>query len=253
MSCVRFEQVDQILRVGLNRPRFLNAVNSNLLEELQKGLETYYADESIKVVMLYGEGHNFASGADIKELASFDESALRKFHDLRERTFYLLEKYPVPCLAVIEGYALGTGLELALSCDFRIASTEASFGLPSARLGIVESYHYLARLIRAVGPAQAKKIIFTGQRLTADQALRIGLIEETFSSQELFVQVQEIMDKIIVFSRNILYKSKRAIFECSRDPYLKTIEDPSKPMIDSIQGKEFKEGTKAFLDKKGRG
>ena len=250
MPLVSFEKKDFVLTVALNRVSALNAINSALLKELETGLTTHAADPEIRVLMLFGQGGCFASGADIKELAGFDQDGIRKFHDLRERTFALLETFPSPTMAVIERYALGTGLERALSCDFRIAAVDAMFGVPSAKLGIVESYEYISRLVGAVGPYRAKKMLLTGERVDAQAALAVGLIEEVVAAEELFVRAEAIVAAICSNSSYSMRESKKVVEICRRDPGLLGVGDKALPMIRSLQNPDFKEGLAAFLDKR---
>jgi enoyl-CoA hydratase/carnithine racemase len=250
MALVSFEKQDFVLRVALNRVSALNAVNSSLLQELEAGLAVHAADPEIKVLMLFGQGGCFAAGADIKELASLDEAGIRRFHGLRERTFASLEAFPSPTMAVIERYALGTGLELALCCDFRIAAADAILGVPSARLGIVESYEYVSRLVRAVGPHRAKKMLLTGERVDAQTALATGLIEEVVAPEALFARAEAITAAICSNSVYSMRESKQIVETCRRDPNLLRIDDKAAPMIGSVQNPDFKEGVAAFLDKR---
>lgn len=250
MSTVLFKRDNNILRVSLNRISVLNALNSDVLKELESGIKEYITDRNIKALMLFGQGGCFASGADIKELAGFDEEGIRRFHDLRERTFSLIENFPSPTLAVIEKYALGTGLELALCCDFRVAAEDAKLGLPSAKLGIVESYEYITRLVRAVGPFQAKKIILTGERIDAGTAFAIGLVEEITSPDALFDRAESLLSNISNNSNNAMRQSKKAVGVCMRDPNLFYVNDTALTMVESIKTRDFKEGTSAFLEKR---
>jgi enoyl-CoA hydratase/carnithine racemase len=119
----------------------------------------------IKLLILYGRAGTFSVGADIGELSLLDEDGIRNFHHLRESTFHLLEQFPAPTMAVISGYALGTGLELSLCCDFRLAAPDVCLGIPSAGLGIVESYCYLTRLVQAVGPSRSRWMVYAGKKL----------------------------------------------------------------------------------------
>ncbi len=250
MSLVLFERDNNILRVSLNRVSVLNALNSDVLKELESGIKEYITDRNIRALMLFGQGGCFASGADIKELAGFDEEGIRRFHDLRERTFSLIENFPSPTLAVIEKYALGTGLELALCCDFRVAAEDAKLGLPSAKLGIVESYEYITRLVRAVGPFQAKKIILTGERIDAGTAFAIGLVEEITSPDALFDRAESLLSNISNNSNNAMRQSKKAVGVCMRDPNLFYVNDTALTMVESFKTGDFKEGTSAFLEKR---
>jgi enoyl-CoA hydratase/carnithine racemase len=250
MGLVLFERKEDTLRVSLNRTSALNAINSALLRELEQGLKEHEFDPAVKALILFGQGGCFASGADIRELSSLDEEGVRKFHQLRERTFDLLEKYPCPTLAVIEKYALGTGLELALCCDFRIAAQDARLGVPSARLGLVESYEYFARLVRAVGSSWGKKLVFTGDPVDAQTAFQIGLVEELSPPEGIFERADAILSRVLKNSASSIQQTKRVIADCAHDPNLFLVKDPALPMLNSTKSPDFKGGTRAFLDRR---
>ena len=252
MPLVLVEREKEILRVSLNRTSALNAINSVVLQDLEQGLKRYEPDPTLRAVVLSGQGGCFASGADIRELSSLDEEGIRRFHELRERTFALVEKYPCPILAVIEKYALGTGLELALCCDFRIAAEDAKLGVPSARLGLVESYEYFTRLVRAVGPSWAKKMVFTGDPVDAATALRIGLVEELSPPDQIHQRAETLVSKILKNSSPAIRQTKKVIADCARDPNLSLVKHPVFPMVDSTRSPDFKEATRAFLEKRNK-
>ncbi len=250
MSLVVFEKENGILKIALNRESVLNAINSAVLEELQAGLIQAAASLDINALMLFGQGQCFSAGADIGELAALDNAGLRAFHNLREKTFSLLENFPCPTFAVIDKYALGTGLELALCCDFKIAGQDARLGVPSARLAIVESYEYLTRLVRAVGIYQAKKIIFTGEKIDAQTAFTIGLVEEVVPTQQLFKRAALLVEAISNNSIDAMRQCKKAIQLCGQDPNLLSVKDTALPMANSLDTVECKNRLKAFLKKK---
>jgi enoyl-CoA hydratase len=250
MALVLFEKKEDTLRVSLNRTSALNAVNRSSLQALEQGLKEHEFDPAIRALILFGQGGCFASGADIRELSGLDEKGVREFHELRERAFDLLEKYPCPTIAVIQKYALGTGLELALCCDFRVAETGARLGVPSAKLGLVESYEYFTRLVRAVGPSWAKKMVFTGDPVDAETACRIGLVEELSPPERVFERVDILLAKIRNNSSASIRQTKRVIADCARDPNLFLVSDPAFPMADSTKSEDFKEATRAFLEKR---
>lgn len=250
MPLVLFEKDRAILRVSLNRIPALNAINTAVLLDLESGLKVYAADAEIRSLLLFGQGGCFASGADIRELSGLNEEGIRKFHHLRERTFALLENFPCPTIAVIQRYALGTGLELALCCDFRVAAADARLGIPSARLGLVESYEYFTRAVRAVGSAWTKRMVFTGDQVDADTALRIGLVEEVSSPEKIFERTEDLLAKILKNSFSSIRQTKRVIADCARDPNLTLISDPALPLVDSTKTRDFKENTQAFLEKR---
>lgn len=250
MALVLFEKDSDTLRVSLNRASTLNAINSAVLRELEQGLKEHEFDPSLKGLVLFGQGGCFSSGADIRELSGLDEEGVRKFHEFRERTFKLLERYPCPTLAVIEKYALGTGLELALCCDFRVASMDSSLGVPSARLGLVESYEYFARLVRAVGPSWAKKMVFSADPVDAETAFKVGLVEELSPPDQIFLKVESLLSRISEYSLPAMKQTKRVIADCTGGPNPVLVSDPALPLLQSTQSEEFKKRTRAFLGKK---
>ena len=247
---ILFEKRDAVLRVSLNRTAVLNAVNIRVLQEMEIGLRANAGNPDIKVLMLCGRGRCFASGADIEELAGLDETGIRKFHQLRESTFALLENFPSPTVAVIQGYALGTGLELALCCDFRIAAADARLGVPSAKLGIAESYEYISRLVLAVGPFRAKKLLLTGERIDAAAAFHIGLIEEVVPVDDLFNRAETLAADIALNSTQSMVESKKAVAVLVKDPNLLSVQDKAATMVQSMHSADFREGVAAFLEKR---
>lgn len=252
MPLVLFSKKDSTLAVSINRGGVLNAVNSDVLRELRSGLDRFGADSGIRALMLHGQGGCFCAGADIRELSTLDHKGIRRFHGLREKTFALLENFQAPTFAVIEKYALGTGLELALCCDFRIAQKNARLGVPSARLGLVESYEYLTRLVRAVGISQAKKMVFSGERISAETAFSIGLIEEIVANDRLYYRADELAQAMARHSAHAIERSKAVIDECDRDPYLSAVADTAQPMLTSLDTDECRDRLAAFLNKSRR-
>jgi len=250
MGLVYFRADKEILRVSLNRTQALNAINSSVLEDLDQGLKRYETNPGIRSLILFGEGGCFASGADIKELSSLDGEGIRKFHALREKAFSLLENFPCPTIAVIQRYALGTGLELALCCDFRIAAADARLGVPSARLGLVESYEYFSRVVRAVGPSWTKKMVFTGDPVDAEAALRIGLVEEVCPPDQIFERAENILSRILKNSFASIRQTKKVVADCMRDPNLSNTPDTALPLVQSTKTEDFKGATRAFLEKR---
>lgn len=250
MNLVRSNRKERILELRLNRPEKKNAVNTAMLEELANLCERFRRDPEVRVVLLRGEGGSFCAGADLAEVSNSDAAALRQFHDTRERAFALIEDFACPTVAVIEGYALGTGLELALCADFRVASSEDLLGIPSSRLGVVESYLYITRLVRAVGLARANFMVFTGERLSAEEAQRIGLVERVIPRADIEDKIQALALALAGNAAGAISHSKRVLKECAEDPYLHSVSDPARPMIDSRAGEEMREGTQAFLEKR---
>lgn len=250
MSLVRSNLVGQVLTLSLNRAEKKNAVNVALLEELDGHLDRAAADESLRAVIVRGEGGCFCAGADLKALAGFSGDEMRAFHDLREQVLAKLEGLPCPTISAIDGFALGTGLELALSTDIRLAAEGAAVGIPSSALGIVESHLYLARLVRTAGLSRARYLVLTGERLSAAEAQAWGLVERVCPDAELPDRVRRMAEAIAGNAPSAVRASKRILRECDEDPYLRTVADPGAAMAGSAGGAEMSEGTAAFVQKR---
>lgn len=250
MSLIRWDLQGDVLALSLNRAAKKNAVNLEMIEELDKHLDQVVAADSIRVVIVRGQGGCFCAGADLKALAGFSGEAMRAFHDRREQVLAKLEGLPCPTISAIEGFALGTGLELALSTDIRLAGKKAFVGIPSSTLGIVESHLYIARLVRCAGLSRARFLVLTGERLSAADAKEWGLVERVYPDGELMDQAHRLAEVIAANAPASVRLSKRILQECDRDPYLKEVADPGAAMVQSAGGPEMQEGTTAFAQKR---
>ncbi|HUV30897.1 MAG TPA: enoyl-CoA hydratase-related protein [Acidobacteriota bacterium] len=191
------EQKDDVLVVTVNRPRALNALNKETVAELQQLFSYHWSDDAVKCVILTGAGEKaFVAGADIPELAELDA---RSGTELAARGQYLMktiQNFPKPVIAAVNGFALGGGCELAMACDFRLASENARFGQPEVNLGIIPGYGGTQRLPRLVGRGKAMQLIFTGEIISAAEAHRIGLADEVYPLDQLMDKAME-MAKLI--------------------------------------------------------
>ncbi|MBI5013987.1 MAG: enoyl-CoA hydratase/isomerase family protein [Deltaproteobacteria bacterium] len=247
MDLIRYRQEEGVVTIWLNRPAKKNAVTAELLTDFDAVLKHFEHDLATHVVVVRGEGRCFCSGADIQDLSGFDAAAMRRYHDLREAVFARLEGFPCPTIAAIEGFALGTGLELALSTDLRVASEDAFLGIPSSRLGIVESYLYMARLVRCLGKSRASLLVFGGEKLAATEARELGLVERVFAASQFDERTSSLASTISKHAPGPMKRSKAVLGDCCRDPYLEHVLDPGSPMIESIGTTEMQAGTNAFL------
>lgn len=194
---VVFEKQGNIGTVTINRPKALNALNSETLEDLDKVLQMLENDNDIYVVVLTGAGEKaFVAGADIAEMKDLNEEQGREFGILGNNIFRRLEKLQKPVIAAINGFALGGGCELAMSCDIRIASDKAKFGQPETGLGITPGFGGTQRLPRIVGLGKAKELLYTGDIIKADEALRIGLVNKIVPAENLSEEVMALANKI---------------------------------------------------------
>ena len=184
-----YDKEDGVCTITLNRPDRLNAINFQLAFDLEKVLGEIEDDDEARTVILTGAGRGFCAGADIKEMA--DPSARRLPIGKRYNFFNTLEDLEKPVIAAINGPCNGGGLELALCCDFRIASQAANFGLGEVKLGIIPAGGATARLPRLIGPGRAKEFLYFGDRVDADEAYRIGLVNKTVPAEELITEAKK--------------------------------------------------------------
>jgi enoyl-CoA hydratase len=188
---VLLEKRAPLALITLNRPRVLNALNAATLDELSKALEDVAADAVIRVVLLTGAGPKaFAAGADIAELAELGENAGRAYAARGQTLFRQIETLGKPVIACIHGFALGGGCELAMACTLRIASDQARLGQPEVKLGVIAGFGGTQRLPRLVGPSAALKLLLTGAIISAEEALRIGLVDEVVPADQLTVRAE---------------------------------------------------------------
>lgn len=172
--------------VTLNRPKALNALNAATFAELDEAIDELHADPEVRVVLLSGAGERaFAAGADIRELASVTEGEGKAFALRGQAVFRKIEMGGKPVIACIRGFALGGGCELAMACTLRIAADDAKFGQPEVKLGVIPGYGGSQRLPRLVGRGAALKLLLTGATIDAQEALRIGLVDEVVAAAEL--------------------------------------------------------------------
>lgn len=183
---VTTERIGQVLRITIDRPEALNALNSQVLSQLAGALETAAADRDARAVILTGAGDRaFIAGADIKEMSTKSALEGREFARVGHRITRMIEEMDKPVIAALNGVAPGGGCEIALSCDIRIASEKARLGQPEVNLGVMPGWGGTVRLARIVGEGLAREIIFTGRLVAADEALRIGLVNAVVAPEKL--------------------------------------------------------------------
>ena len=208
---LKYEVNGHIAKIAINRPEALNALNSEVLDELNTLLDEVRANKDLRVAILTGEGRSFVAGADIKEMSTLSAIEGKEFGNKGLSVFRKLETLPIPVIAAINGFALGGGCELAMSCDFRIASVKALFGQPEVGLGITPGFAGTQRLQRLVGPGFAKYLIYTANNIKADKAYEIGLVQEVVEADKLDETVQKLAEKIAANAPIAVRASKEAI------------------------------------------
>ncbi|MCP4581921.1 MAG: hypothetical protein GY839_09895 [candidate division Zixibacteria bacterium] len=237
--------------VAINRPEELNALNQETIDEMGDCFAELAESSGIRCVIITGgEGKSFAAGADIEEI-SHDTVITGQRRALRgQRVFAMLEQMPQPVIAAINGYALGGGCELAMACDIRLASKKAKLGLPEVNLGIFPGYGGTQRLARLIGPGLAKKMIFTGDFIRANEALRIGLIDAVHPPDELMPEAMKLALKICSKGPLAIKAAKQA-FNLARDTDSRSYRKYEAILFAAICDSEDKvEGIGAFLEKR---
>ena len=232
----------------LNRPEIYNAFNDEMMEEIAQVLKTLEKEPGVKVIVFKGEGKAFASGADIESLKKMTpyDALFPKMQELYQQIY----NFPKPTIAAINGYALGGGLELAISCDIRICAPNARFGLPECKLGVIPGAGGTQRLVRILGEAKVKELVFLGEFINAEQALNLGLVSAVVEKSELDQQVEQYAGQIMQRGPLALRLAKMAI-NLSEDISLNTglfIENLAQSFLFGTEDK--KEGVNAFLEKR---
>ena len=246
---IKYEEEGEISILTINRPKALNALNSQVLEELGKTLDTIDTNK-IRALIVTGSGEkSFVAGADIAEMSTLTKVEGEKFSKKGNDIFRKLETFPIPVIAAINGFALGGGCELSMSCDIRICSENAIFGQPEVGLGIIPGFGGTQRLARLIGMGMAKEMIFTAQNIKAEKALRIGLVNAIYPQNELLNEAKKLALIIAKNGANAIKNSKKAINEGMQVDIDKAIQIEEKLFGDCFENPEQVEGMKKFLEK----
>lgn len=208
---VSYEVFDHTAVISINRPEALNALNIEVLEELEQNINRAENDDSIYVVVITGVGRAFVAGADIQQMKDMTPAEARAFGAYGNSVFSKIESASKPVIAAVNGFALGGGCELAMACDIRLAGTKAKFGQPEVGLGITPGFGGTQRLPRIVGMSKAKELIFTAETIGAEEALRIGLVSKVVPDEELMNTALELAGKIAKNAQIAVRQSKSAI------------------------------------------
>ncbi|MDP1674639.1 MAG: enoyl-CoA hydratase [Burkholderiales bacterium] len=236
-----------------NNPERRNAVSLDMWQRAGEVVAEFAHDDSVRVIVLAGAGDkSFVSGADISKFENerANAEAQEKYAKTSSGMRALLRETGKPTIAMIRGYCIGGGMSLALSCDLRICSDDAQFGIPAARLGIGYGMEGLRRLVELVGPSAAKEFIYTARRYTAAEALRMGIVNQVLPAQSLDAAVREIAGNIAVNAPLSILTAKRVIDELMKDPAERDLvlcEDLVKRCGAS---EDFIEGRRAFMEKR---
>ena len=245
------DYADAIATVTISRPHVMNAVDVNTLKELEKLVEQLAGDDNVRVVILTGAGDKaFVAGADISELQLLSPDQAKEQSRFGQGVYLALEQMGKPVVASINGYALGAGCELAMSCTLRIASEKAYMGLPEITLGVLPGYGGTQRLSRLVGRGRALEMMLTGRAIAAEEALRVGLVNKVVSAEDLqstSLAVAKQLSKQAPVAMNLILTAVAGGLDmtmvdgCSRESAL---------FAKAAETKDWNEGIGAFLEKR---
>jgi enoyl-CoA hydratase len=248
---LRYELRPPIAVVTLDRPKVLNALNLQSMAELERVFVDIQQNPDIRAVLITGAGEkSFVAGADIRELASLSAQEGERIATRGQRIFSLIENCGKPVIACINGFALGGGCELALACTLRIASTNARLGQPEVKIGIIPGYGGTQRLPRLIGKGAALKMILTGEAITADEAFRLGLVDEVVAPDQLLGRAEQIAQTIAGMAPLAIRDSIRAVNGGYDLPLASGLELEAALFGLACSTVDKEEGTKAFLEKR---
>ena len=246
---IKYEEEDMIAVLTINRPKALNALNSQVLEELDKTLDAIDTNK-IRALIITGAGEkSFVAGADIGEMSSLTKKEGEAFGKKGNDVFRKLETFAIPVIAAVNGFALGGGCEISMSCDIRICSDNAIFGQPEVGLGITPGFGGTQRLARLVGPGMAKQMIYTARNIKADEALRIGLVNAVYPQSELLNEAKKLAQTIARQAPIAVRNCKKAINDGLQVDMDKAIEIEERLFGDCFETEDQRAGMGNFLEK----
>ncbi len=250
METVLYEAKGTIGIITIHRPQVLNALCSQVLEELDRVLDTVDTD-AVRCLIVTGAGPKaFAAGADISEMSTLTAEEGAALGRRGNRVFLKLESFPVPVIAAVNGYALGGGCELAMSCDIRLCSDNALFGQPEVGLGITPGFGGTQRLARIVGIGRASELIFSARNIKAEEALRIGLVNAVYPQEELLPAAEKLAARIASNAPIAVRNAKKVLRGGCMLPIEQAVELESQAFGACFETGDQREGMAAFLEKR---
>lgn len=248
---IKFENVNGVVHLTINRPDKLNALNIQTVEEIGEAFQEIYDQPEIKGVIITGEGEKaFVAGADISEIANLTEVNSRKFSEKGQEVFSSIENCHKPVIALVNGFALGGGCELAMACHMRIATEGAKFGLPEVNLGIIPGFGGTQRLTQHVGKGKAFELAMSGDMIKAEEAKALGLVNHVMEDKASgLAKAEEILGKILSkapLAVGMVIDCVNAVFNDEADGY----QMEANSFANCVKTEDFKEGTQAFLAKR---
>ena len=249
MAFVTLEQKGNIGLITMNRPEALNALNDQVIRDLDAVLDQVEAQEDILVAVITGSGRSFVAGADIGQMSQLTAAQAKEFGVLGNRVFLKLEQLTKPTIAAVNGFALGGGCELAMACDIRVASEKAKFGQPETGLGITPGFGGTQRLPRLVGTARAMELILTAKNISAAEALEMGLVSHVYPPEELLDKAMELARAIAANAQVAVRQSKAAIRRGLQTDMATGVAYESEAFALCFATEDQKDAMRAFLNK----
>ncbi len=244
------ELKDNLLILRLNRPEAMNALNAQMFDELDQFFSTDYKQYKVGCIILTGSGEKaFAAGADIKELHGLNSAQAEQLSSKGQRIFSLIENFHLPVIAAVNGFSLGGGCELAMACHIRIASSKARFGQPEVNLGIIPGYGGTQRLVQLIGKGKAMEFLLTGDMISADVALALGLANYVVAPEELLNTSIDLANKMNTKGPLAL----RGVIKCVNGYYTPGVNGyamEARTFGEIADSEDFTEGTSAFIEKR---
>jgi 2-(1,2-epoxy-1,2-dihydrophenyl)acetyl-CoA isomerase len=254
-ECLIYDVQDRVATLTLNRPERLNALGGSLRPDLYDALQKAGADPAVGVIVITGAGRGFCSGGDVKSMSEREQAAAaagigEKFAPIRDRIILAMRDCPKPIVAAVNGAAAGAGMNLALACDIRIASSAAKFSQAFVKRGLHPDWGGTYFLPRVVGMSKACELIFTGDSIDAAEALRLGIVNAVFAPEELMNEAYRLAKKIAAGPPIAIQLSKRALYHNIDVDLRAALEFETFAQNISRETEDSKEGVKAFIEKR---
>ena len=242
---------NELLTIYINRPESLNALNPDVLQSLLREIQQVDRDPSIRVVVIRGSGDKaFVAGADIRSMANLGGPAIAEYVELGQRTLRAIEQCRVPVIAAVHGFALGGGLELALACDIIVCGESAKVGQPEVNLGIIPGFGGTQRLIQRCGIGRARRLCYTGELISAQEAYELGIIDKVVSDEAFNDSVQELVSQIVSKAPLAVQGTKRVMLRSQEQALLAGLQLEVEEFLRLFSSADREEGMTAFLEKR---
>ena len=250
MEFITYEQEGFVGILTINRPKALNALNSQVLDELNETIDSIDINETRALILTGAGDKSFVAGADIGEMSTLTKSEGEAFGKKGNDVFRKLETLEIPVIAAVNGFALGGGCEISMSCDIRICSENAIFGQPEVGLGITPGFGGTQRLARLIGPGKAKAMVFASRNIKADEAYRVGLVNAVYTQEELMPAAKKLAGTIAKMAPIAVRNSKKAMNDGLQTDMDQAIVIEEKLFGGCFETEDQKNGMQAFLEKR---